>query len=64
MRLVLPRTGDSGLDGRAAGIHKIAGTTVEVVIVGVLHQFVSRSHFAPRASLAGAGADLSYVELA
>ena len=64
MRLVLPHTRDSGLDGCAAGIHKIAGMTVEVVIVGVSHQFVSQSHFAPCASLTGAGTDLSYVELA
>ncbi len=42
MRWVPPRAGDSGLDGRAAGLHKVAGTTVEAVVGGVLHQFVSR----------------------
>jgi hypothetical protein len=40
MRWVPPRAGDLGLDGRAAGMHKVAGTTVEAVVGGVLHQFV------------------------
>lgn len=57
MRWVPPRAGDPGLDGRAAGMHKIAGTTVEAVVGGVLHQFVSREHFAPHAPLADAGVD-------
>ena len=55
MRWVPPRAGDSGLDGRAAGVHKVAGTTVEAVVGGVLHQFVSRTHFSPHVSLADAG---------
>jgi len=42
MRWVPPRAADSGLDGRAAGVHKVAGTMVEAVVGGVLHQFVSR----------------------
>ena len=57
MRWVPPRAGDPVFDGRSAGIHKVAGTTVEAVVGGVLHQFVSRGHFAPHASLADAGAD-------
>jgi len=42
MRWVPPRAGDPGLDGRAAGLHKVAGTTVEAVVGGVLHQFGGR----------------------
>jgi hypothetical protein len=42
MRWVPPRAGEPGLDGRAAGLHKVAGTTVEAVVGGILHQFVSR----------------------
>jgi hypothetical protein len=42
MRWVPPLARDSELDGRAAGIHKVAGTTVEAVVGGVLHQFVRR----------------------
>jgi len=34
MRWVPPRAGDPGLDDRAAGTHKIAGTTVEAVVGG------------------------------
>ncbi|KAH9050947.1 hypothetical protein EDB83DRAFT_2522402 [Lactarius deliciosus] len=40
MRWVPPRAGDSVLDGRMAGVYKVAGTTVEAVVGGVLHQFV------------------------
>ncbi len=40
MRWVPPRAGDPVLDGRAAGVYKVAGTTVEAVVGGVLHQFV------------------------
>ena len=40
MRWVPPRAGDLALDGRLAGVHKVAGTTVEAVVGGVLHQFV------------------------
>jgi len=58
MRWVPPRAGDPVFDGRAAGIHKVAGTAVEAVVGGALHQFVSRGHFfALHASLADAGAD-------
>ncbi|KAI9441660.1 ribonuclease-III-like-domain-containing protein [Lactarius indigo] len=39
MRWVPPRAGDIVLDGRLAGVHKVAGTTVEAVVGGVLHQF-------------------------
>jgi len=39
MRWVPPRAADPGLDGRAAGLHKVAGTMVEAVVGGVLHQF-------------------------
>ncbi|KAH9036139.1 ribonuclease-III-like-domain-containing protein, partial [Lactarius pseudohatsudake] len=39
MRWVPPRAGDIVLDGRVAGVHKVAGTTVEAVVGGVLHQF-------------------------
>jgi hypothetical protein len=39
MRWVPPRAGDLSLDGRLAGVHKVAGTTVEAVVGGVLHQF-------------------------
>jgi len=39
MRWVPPRAGDLALDGRLAGVHKVAGTTVEAVVGGVLHQF-------------------------
>ena len=46
MRWVPPRAGDPGLDGRAAGLHKVAGTTVEAIVGGVLHQFVSRIYCA------------------
>jgi hypothetical protein len=42
MRWVPPRAGEAGLDGRAAGLHKVAGTMVEAVVGGALHQFVSR----------------------
>jgi hypothetical protein len=42
MRWNPPRAGDPGLDGKAAGLHKVAGTMVEAVVGGVLHQFVSR----------------------
>jgi hypothetical protein len=42
MRWVPPRAGEPGLDGRASGLHKVAGTMVEAVVGGVLHQFVSR----------------------
>jgi hypothetical protein len=42
MRWVPPRAGEPGLDGRSAGMHKVAGTMVEAVVGGVLHQFVSR----------------------
>ena len=41
MRWVLPRAGEPGPDGRTAGLHKVAGTTVEAVVGGILHQFVS-----------------------
>jgi hypothetical protein len=41
MRWNLPRAGDLGLDGKAAGLHKVAGTMVEAVVGGVLQQFVS-----------------------
>jgi hypothetical protein len=41
MRWVPPRAGELGLDGRASGLHKIAGTMVEAVVGGVFHQFVS-----------------------
>jgi hypothetical protein len=41
MRWVPPRAGQLGLDGRASGLHKIAGTMVEAVVGGVFHQFVS-----------------------
>jgi hypothetical protein len=41
MRWVPPRAGEAGIDGRAAGLHKVAGTMVEAVVGGVLHQFVS-----------------------
>jgi hypothetical protein len=41
MRWNPPRAGDPGLDGKAAGLHKVAGTMVEAVVGGVLHQFVS-----------------------
>jgi hypothetical protein len=57
MRWVPPRAGDSGLDGRAAGVHKVAGTMVEAVVGGVLHQFVSWGHFSPHVSIADAGTD-------
>jgi len=39
MRWVPPRAGDLALDSRAAGVHKVAGTAVEAVVGGVLHQF-------------------------
>ncbi|KAH9006144.1 ribonuclease-III-like-domain-containing protein [Lactarius hatsudake] len=39
MRWVPPRAGDGVLDGRVAGVYKVAGTTVEAVVGGVLHQF-------------------------
>ncbi|KAN0125612.1 Ribonuclease-III-like domain containing protein [Russula decolorans] len=39
MRWVPPRAGQLGLDGRASGLHKIAGTMVEAVVGGVFHQF-------------------------
>ncbi|KAI9508555.1 ribonuclease-III-like-domain-containing protein [Russula earlei] len=39
MRWVPPHAGNPGLDGRAAGVHKVAGTTVEAIVGGVLHQF-------------------------
>ncbi|KAF8483793.1 ribonuclease-III-like-domain-containing protein [Russula ochroleuca] len=42
MRWVPPRAGEAGLDGRAAGLHKVAGTMVEAVVGGVLHQFGGR----------------------
>jgi hypothetical protein len=42
MRWVPPRVGEFGLDGRAAGLHKVAGTTVEAIVGGILHQFVSQ----------------------
>ena len=48
MRWVPPRNGDPALDGRAAGLHKVAGTMVEAVVGGVLHQFVSRMSSPPR----------------
>jgi hypothetical protein len=41
MRWVPPRAGNPELEGRAAGVHKVAGTMVEAVVGGVLHQFVS-----------------------
>jgi hypothetical protein len=41
MRWAPPRAGYAGLDGRATGLHKVAGTTVEAVVGGVLHQFVN-----------------------
>lgn len=41
MRWVPPRAGDLGLDGKASGLHKVAGTMVEAVVGGVFHQFVS-----------------------
>jgi hypothetical protein len=40
MRWVPPRAGQPGLDGRAAGQYKVAGTTVEAIVGGILHQFV------------------------
>jgi hypothetical protein len=40
MRWVPPRAGDLALDGRVAGVHKVAGTMVEAVVGGVLQQFV------------------------
>jgi hypothetical protein len=40
MRCVPPRAGELGLDGRASGLHKIAGTMVEAIVGGVFHQFV------------------------
>jgi len=39
MRWAPPRAGDLALDGRVAGVYKVAGTTVEAVVGGVLHQF-------------------------
>jgi hypothetical protein len=42
MRWVPPRAGNPGLDGRAAGLYKVAGTTVEATVGGILHQFVSQ----------------------
>jgi hypothetical protein len=44
MRWAPPRAGYAGLDGRATGLHKVAGTTVEAVVGGVLHQFVKVIH--------------------
>ena len=41
MRWAPPRAGEPGLDGRASGVHKVAGTMVEAVVGGVFHQFVS-----------------------
>ena len=41
MRWVPPRAAELGLDGKASGLHKIAGTMVEAVVGGVFHQFVS-----------------------
>jgi hypothetical protein len=40
MRWVPPRAGQPGIDGRAAGQYKVAGTTVEAIVGGILHQFV------------------------
>ncbi|KAI0302369.1 ribonuclease-III-like-domain-containing protein [Multifurca ochricompacta] len=39
MRWTPPRAADLGFDGRTAGLHKVAGTMVEAVVGGVLHQF-------------------------
>lgn len=47
MRWVPPRAGDLALDGRMAGIHKVAGTMVEAVVGGVLYQFVRGVIFSP-----------------
>jgi hypothetical protein len=41
MRRVPPRMADLGLDGWAAGLHKVTGMTPEAVGSGVLHKFVS-----------------------
>jgi hypothetical protein len=49
MRWVPPRAHEAGIDGRAAGLHKVAGTMVEAVVGGVLHQFVSRISCYPAA---------------
>jgi hypothetical protein len=65
MRWVPPRAGVPGLDGRAAGLHKVAGTTVEALVGGILHQFVRRRFFfpfiiiilSPSSTFDGAGAD-------
>ena len=40
MRWVPPRAGQPGIDGRAAGQYKVAGTTVEAIVGGISHQFV------------------------
>jgi Ribonuclease-III-like len=40
MRWVSPLAGQPGLDGREAGQYKVAGTTVEAIVGGILHQFV------------------------
>ncbi len=34
MRWAPPRAGEPGLDGRASGVHKVAGTMVEAVVWG------------------------------
>ncbi|KAH9976185.1 ribonuclease-III-like-domain-containing protein [Lactifluus volemus] len=39
MRWVSPLAGQPGLDGREAGQYKVAGTTVEAIVGGILHQF-------------------------
>jgi hypothetical protein len=41
MRRVPPRAADLGLDGWTAGPHKVAGMTLEAVVGGALHPFVS-----------------------
>ena len=41
MRWVPTRAGDLGLDGRASGLRKVAGTMVEAVVGGVFHRSVS-----------------------